>query len=45
MLYQPNELKSAIEKAIKEKEKLPVIVRAKRSTSTFEWPNNPEVGL
>ena len=45
MLYQPNELKNAIEKAIKEKEKLPVIVRAKRSTSNFEWPNNPEVEL
>jgi len=45
MLYQPNELKSAIEKASKEKEELPIIVRAKRSTSNFEWPNNPEVGL
>lgn len=45
MLYQPEEFQEAIEKAIKEKEELPVIVRAKRSTSNFEWPNNSDIGL
>jgi len=43
ILYRPEEFKVALEKAIREKEDLPVIVRAKRGTGNFEWPNNPEV--
>lgn len=45
MLYQPGEFQINLDKAFKEKEKYPVIVRAKRSTSNFEWPNNSDIGL
>lgn len=40
MLYQPIQFKEAIQRAINEKKELPVIVRAKRSTSDVEWPNS-----
>lgn len=40
MLYQPIEFKEAVQRAINEKKELPVIVRAKKSTAGFEWPNS-----
>ena len=45
ILYQPGEFQINLDKTFKEKEKYPVIVRAKRSTSNFEWPNNSDIGL
>jgi len=43
ILYQPEEFQINLDKAFKEKEKFTVIVRAKRSTSNFEWTNNSDI--
>jgi len=45
MVYSPEKFQAALSRAFQEREKLPLIVRAKRSTSNNEWPNNPKIGL
>lgn len=40
MLYQPMLFKEAVQRAINEKKELPVIIRAKKNTASFEWPNS-----
>ena len=45
MLEQPANFKKLIEKAEIERPLLPVVVRAKASTSARHWPNNLDEGL
>ena len=40
MLYQPIQFKEVVQRAINERKGLPVIIRAKRNTAIFEWPNS-----